>query len=155
MPLSDGDPAESWDVWMRVITNGNYWKKDGTLHNSAFKGKGALSTSEESRPWSHELSGRLLSLINDVQQESADFCRAHNKDFHGIMYQTVENLRAEVHGFPTDVRYTPKSTDPAHGDFVTFNTTDADLPAIRDWLQDFIKALKPDNVAAICALRRK
>jgi hypothetical protein len=152
MTPSDGDPAEPWDVWTRVITNQEYWKKDGTLHNSAFSGKGAIAVPETERPWSHELSGRLLSLITNLQQESAGFCAGMNKQFAGVMFQTVENLRSVASGFPTDVVHTP-SDDAAHGDVIAFGTTDEDRFILRDWLQDFIQYVRPNLLAAVEALR--
>src|SRR5262245_58082192 len=123
MPLRDGDPAELSDVWTRVLTNNGYWKKDGTLHNSAFGGKAIAPPNEKNRPWAHELSGRLLSLIKNLEKESSEFCVAFKCEFAGIMFQKVENLRSEVSGFRTDVIYTPKDADIAHSDFVSFGTT--------------------------------
>jgi hypothetical protein len=43
MALIEDTPAEPWDVWSRVITSSDYWKKDGTLHNNAFKGRAAFA----------------------------------------------------------------------------------------------------------------
>jgi hypothetical protein len=153
MALHDGEPADAWDVWTRVITDNNYWKDDGTLHNSAFGGK-AIAAPTKVRSWTHELSGRLLSLITDLEQESIAFCTAVQRDFAGIMFQKVENLRSSASGFHTDVVYTPKVHDNAHGDFVAFDTTDENRFEIRDWLQDFIQHVRPDKLSAVETLRQ-
>jgi hypothetical protein len=153
MALADGDPAETWDTWTRVITSEAYWKKDGTLHNKAFSGK-AFAVPETDRPWSHELSGRLLSLVVNLQQESSDFCARIEKQFSGIMFQKVEKLRSNTSGFQTDVVYTPYLEDTAHGDFASFGTSDEDLSGLRDWLQDVIQCMRPEMVSAIEALRQ-
>jgi hypothetical protein len=150
MPLKAGDPAEADDVWLRVITNKDYWRHDGRLHNSAFGGKGGFSPSQNC-PWTHELSGRLLSLVQNLRQECIDFC---GDRFAGVMFQKVENLRSEDSGWPTDVYYTPKDYDNAHADFVSFKTKDKiDYYEVRDWLQDFIQHVKPDKLEAVEALR--
>jgi hypothetical protein len=67
------------------------------------------------RKWSHELSGRLLSLVVDLQKESKDYCDRRKRPFAGIMYQNVEALRTKIDDkFSTDVRYTPLAEDAAH-----------------------------------------
>jgi hypothetical protein len=151
MSLKAGDPADESDVWLRVVTNENYWKADGTLHNKAFGG-GAFSPSKD-LPWRHELSGRLLSLIKNLEQECIDFC---GQKFAGVMFQTVVNLRSKGSGFSTDVYYTPTERDEAHSDFVIFGIEDKDdIFQVRDWLQDFVQYVKPQRLAAVEALRRK
>ena len=70
MPLSDGDPADAADVWLRVITNANHVRKDGKLNHQAFKG--AMTSPDTARGWQHELSGRLKSLIGDVEAEGLE-----------------------------------------------------------------------------------
>lgn len=157
MPLAHGDPAEIWDVWTRVITDKRYWKTDGSgkLHNRAFGGK-AFAPPYNRSPWTYELSGRILSMIEYLERESMDFCKRVEKDFAGVMYQNVENLRSDGSGFPTDVIYTPYDQDSAHADVAVYNAAgEAHVFAVRDWLQDLIKCVKPDDLAVICALRQK
>jgi hypothetical protein len=153
--LKDGDPAQAWNVWIRVITDCNYWKKDGTLHNKAFTGKGGFMPPLKARPWSHELSGRLLSLVTNLREESMAFCEGLKRDFAGIMFQHVEGLRSQRSGFPTDVIYTPVvAADEAHSDLtVKHAVTEDDLRELRDWLQDNIFYVKPDKLSAVCTLR--
>lgn len=152
MPLADGDSAESGDVWTRVITSADYWRKDGRLHNNAFRGKAIAQSTD--RPWQHELSGRLLSLVKHLGDESKEFCAKHSREFHGVMFQTAENIKSEASGFPTDAIYTPKSDDEAHGDVVSFKTTSDNLADVRDWLQDFIQAVGPSKIDAVCSMRK-
>ena len=71
------------------------------------------------------------------------------------MYQNVENLRSDGSGFPADVIYTPYAEDNAHSDVAVYNASNKeDIFAVRDWLQDFIQYVKPDQTAAVCALRQ-
>jgi len=150
--LTDGDVAEENDTWLRVITSEHYWKKDGTLHNSAFSG-GAIACSSEARPWNMELSGRLLSMVQDIDTESKEFCQKLDRPFVGLMFQTVENLSK---GFivRTGVYYTPNE-DYAHSDFAVFaHMNRSMMHQLRDWLQDFIQCVKPEKAAVtINALR--
>jgi hypothetical protein len=160
MALVDGDPAATWDVWTRVITSDDYWTKDGKLHNRAFSGR-AFAPPDGSRAWTVELSGRLLSIIGDLESESRDFCANLGRNFSGIMFEHVGNLRGEVGGFPVDVIYTPfeevgGNGDKAHADFVIFRATDkADITAVRDWLQDLVRCVKPEQLATVRALREE
>jgi hypothetical protein len=153
MSLADGDPAPAVDTWSRIITNAKHWRKDGKVHNKAFTGS-AISPPDQARPWSHELSGRLLSLIGDLRVESEGFCAAFKKTFEGLVYQEVANLRGSISDvIQRDVRYTPLDRDNAHSDFVTIGSTDANLAEVRDWLQDNLLAVRPADVAAIECLR--
>jgi hypothetical protein len=157
MGIAAGEPADIGDVWLRVITLQKYWKADGTLHNSAFGGR-AIAPPDPARPWGLELSGRLLSLIKNIKAESKALCEAP-REFAGIMYQTIENLRSEgdaYHrptGCRTDVFYTPKEDDKAHADLAIYGSTVENKFAIRDWLQESIQCVRPDKCEVIEALR--
>jgi hypothetical protein len=157
MPNVKGEPADVRETWFRVITDENYWKKDGTLKNSAFGGK-AISPPDPARPWSHELSGNLLSLVNDVRGHCVAFCGAK---LAGIMYQRVENLRGEQIVRRDDgtrpmiginVIYTPQASNEAHADLVSYGTAE-DKYRLRDWLQDIVQCVRSDKVEAIEPLR--
>jgi hypothetical protein len=150
MALSDGEPAEPADIWLRVITNERYIRADGRLNNQAFKG--AIAPPDIRRTWSHELSGRLKSLINDIAAESLQFCGVRQKPFVGVMHAVVSALRTQIDNrITTDACYTPKPDDGAHADFVTFDSVDDDLPRIRDWLQEIVKVARANAVSAIGA----
>ncbi|WP_214476055.1 hypothetical protein [Mesorhizobium sp. dw_380] len=155
MALNAGDGADAADYWLRVLTNTDYWKADGTLHNAAFGGKAIGQP--DARPWSIEFSGRLLSLVKDVEKEAIEFC-GDKMPFAGVMYQSVENLRtdgsAAIPSFPTNVIYTPKDSDPAHGDLVAYGPSVEHKYALRDWLQDIIQAVLPDKCNVVEQLRR-
>jgi hypothetical protein len=157
MAVKSGEPAEATDVWMRVLTDKNFLKKDGLLHNKAFTGK-AIAEPKPPREWTLEFSGRLLSLVKEVETESAAFCEPP-MTFAGIIFQTVENLRSDGNSFHrnsgcrTDVIYTPKPKDVAHADLVAFGPSVEHRYLMRDWLQDFIQYASPGNCAIIEALR--
>ena|ERR1700674_1114649 len=159
MPLTDGDPAEQHDVWTRIIIVADHWNSDGTIHNGAFSGRNVISRASAHRHWAHELSGSLLSFIPHLRSHIEDFCATYQREFHGTMFQIVENLRTagtaypRQSPFPTDVRYTPLPDNNAHSDLVTFHTTDDHRHEIRDWLQEMIQAVKPDRLIAVCSMR--
>jgi hypothetical protein len=158
MPPQPGAPADLTDVWLRVLTSADYWKKsDGTLHNSAFSGS-AIAPPTDQRPWTLEMSGRLLSFVRNLEEESITFCTPP-RVFAGLMYQTVENLRSGGNSFhvntgcPTDVIYTPIGGDGAHADLVAYGPTHANRYLIRDWLQEFIQCIRPHDCAVVEQLR--
>lgn len=148
MPLADGDPAEAWDTWLRVITDRKYVKSDGTLSNNAFSGKRVIASPAKPRPWSIELSGALLSMIDDLYSYGHSFCGVR---FAGYMFQLAGKLRNP--DLATDVIYTP-TADPAHADLVSYRLTIESKYALRDWLQDSIRCVGPDDLGAIDALRQ-
>lgn len=142
MPLKEGDLAGSSDVWLRVLTNPDYITKEGKVHNRAFGGK-AIAPPTAKKPYSLEFSGRLLSLVKDVEKESADFCKNPPLKYMGVIYQLVEKIRnegkSEKPGFRTDVVYTPiKDRDEAHADVVAYDLTTENKYLLRDWLQEVI-----------------
>ena len=158
MAVLPGESAEDADVWMRVLTNSDYIKSDGTVHNSAFSGKRAIAPPADQHPWSLEISGRLLSLVASVESESRAFCSSPMV-FAGLIYQTVENLRSNANGSPkslgcvTDVFYTPKNGDAAHADLVSYGPDVDHKHLLRDWLQDFIQCVPSSRCGVIEALR--
>src|SRR5690242_15889092 len=89
------------DTWLRPITNRTHLKKNGKLHHSALVG--ALDPPENSsQPWSHELSGRLLSIATDIvadaqrrvqRQREANPDAASIFDFHAVVHIVAEQIR--------------------------------------------------------------
>ena len=149
MPLADGDPAEPADTWLRVITNDDYIKKDGTLAKNAFGGK-AIAPPDPPRPWSLALSGGLLSLIADLQKYGTDFC---GDAFVGYMFHKVEDLRNADHA--TDVIFTPIiPRDPAHADHVAYHLTVESKYLLQEWLQNIMLYVRQDRLDALEALRQ-
>jgi hypothetical protein len=71
------------------------------------------------------------------------------------MYKDVLSLRRTLEdGIDSDVRYTPLDHDAAHSDFVAFScSTEADLQSLRDFLQETVKAIRPENTASVELLR--
>jgi len=71
------------------------------------------------------------------------------------MYKDVLSLRVTLEeGIDSDVRYTPLDYDNAHSDFVAFRcSTEADRQSLRDFLQETVKAIKPENTASVELLR--
>jgi hypothetical protein len=161
MPLSDGDPADNDDTWFRVLTDKRYVYADGRLHNKAFTGKAiARPKPEKNRDWTHEISGRLLSLVGDVGKEANEFCDAMTnatgrpKDFSGIAHSVVSALRTQYGHVSIDVCYTPLDHDKAHADIAFYKSIDDDKEMLIDWLQTVLKAIRPDQLAALNDKRR-
>ena len=99
MSLSDGDPAPDSDVWFRIATHERHIVR-GRVHHSAFGGNAiATPAKEKNRPWTRELSGRLRSLVGNVEEEAHAFCRAQSllgggeKTFSGVIYIRVAMAR--------------------------------------------------------------
>jgi hypothetical protein len=149
MPLADGDHAEAWDTWLRVVTDERYFKSDGTLANNAFSGGRVISPPDPLRPWSLEISGALLSMIPDLRAYADAFC---GDKFAGYMFQKVENLRDDTNA--TDVIYTPRVGDSAHADLVAYHLEVENKYVLRDWLQDSIQCVRPDQIDVIYVLRQ-
>ena len=143
MPPKDGEPADPDDVWLRNVTDKKHVRADGKPTSNAFTGR-AISPRAEGRPWDHELSGRLLSFTMDFEAEGRKYCEDRNKSFIGVLYAKVERVRCEANGIKTDVYYTPiPDVDEAHGDLTMAGTTDDNLGAVRDWLQEVLRVSKP------------
>ena len=149
MPLPDGE------VWLRELTNRDYLKRDGTVHRQALKSP-AISAADE-KSWSHELSGRALSQAGDVASHGqASAQRARDKfaskglavpskiDFIGVAFSRSEELRSE-HPLHTDTVFTPND-DPAHADFVVYNSNDEDIDAIIGFLQSKLKTASVNDL---------
>ena len=146
MPLNPGDCAEPQNTWLRMITNPNYLKNDGTIHHSAFRGK-AISPPDANKAWALELSGALLSLVPDLLTYGQMQC---GDRFLGFMFQGVENLRNQE--LATDVVFTPTS-DEAHADLVAYHLQEANKRKMEDWLQDFVQLASLNNLQIIDARR--
>jgi len=159
-------PADDCDVWLRALTDRKHvYEKteDGrstlSLHNRALKGK-AIGPPTEKRPWSIEVSGKLLSLIANVVSEGESFIeqiKATKPDavFQGYAYSTVGKIREVRLNFPhpsVDVMATPKANNPTHADAVMNLDSEAsgdDLEKaksmLRDWLQEVLEVVRPNE----------
>ena len=80
--MADGDRASDDDCWFRVITDTRWINSDGSLAEQALKGN-KLGPPKTLRPWSHELSGRLLSLVSDVAGDSIRFVEKVRSGLNG------------------------------------------------------------------------
>jgi hypothetical protein len=134
--LRDGDSAYGPDTWLRNILNDSH-RRGPRVHHSALTTK-MIAPPDEPRPWSHEFSGRLLSLTTNVVEEGQAFCRNFGKPFIGVMRAKVRSLRPRIpdSNIRTDIVYTPKDQDSAHTDFVCFGADPTDHDIIKDFLQD-------------------
>ena len=153
--MNEGDPADLSDVWLRILTSRKYVTKGVQVHNRAFGGK-AIAPPAESKPYSLEISGRLLSFVKDVEKESREFCKP-NQEYSGVIYQVVKEIRNDGAsanpGFRTDVFFTPKPHDCAHADVAAFGPTIEECYLLRDWLQDIIRYAPPGNCHEVEKLR--
>lgn len=147
------------ECWYRVLTNRSHLTKARTIHYQALKGR--VFSLSVGKPWTHELSGRLVSLSGNIAAEAAERVEAIRGSlaaqgrpvpsgitFSGIACATGSVLRTTPLGMvPTDVVYTPASSDSAHSDFVTYQTSsDEDLDPIRAWLMKVLHVIAPPDV---------
>lgn len=68
--LTEGEPVPDGECWYTVLTNDRHITSAGTVHAQALKGR-RIATST-GMPWSHEMSGRLVSLSGDIAAIEAD-----------------------------------------------------------------------------------
>lgn len=157
--LTLGHPVPDPECWFRVLTNKKHVTRDGTVHHQALKGNAFAFAGNKA--WTHELSGRLVCLANDIVIE-AEFMvskvRQGFRDrgesvpsdirFMGVACATAHELRhTEGCVLQRDVMYTPLPEDSAHSDFVTFATaTSSDLEPVCDWLIKLLRVVRPENI---------
>ena len=127
------------ECWSRALTNSDYITADKTVHISALKGRGGLSITER-LPWSHELSGRLVSMVEDFATETAERIEAMKRrmvaegkkvpskiGYAGVAFARAVEMRS-IAGLLADVIYTPNSADTAHSDvLIQHNEDDRDI----------------------------
>jgi hypothetical protein len=69
--FQENAPVQNGECWYRVLTNARHITKDGSVQAQALKGRGT-PIAINGKPWSHELSGRIISLSGDVAAIEAD-----------------------------------------------------------------------------------
>jgi hypothetical protein len=167
-PLA-GTPVSRDECWYTVLTNTDYVTTDGTLHYQAVKGKPFKAAANKS--WTHELSGRLVSLAGDAAAIADD---ARNRLANvrqgyldrgetipskmivvGVACARVAEITTTPANVPRiEVIYTPQVQDTAHSDIVTYKTvTNDDLDPVRFWLRQRLRIVRgPDfqNLIASC-----
>lgn len=159
--MKDGDRADDADCWLRNVINAKHARR-GVLHHSALKGQLKAPSPSRNRPWSHELSGRLLSRTNDPRVEGESYCAERIKEkvergeivsstikFVGVAAALVSTLR-QVNGItPVDIIYTPREGDEAHADLVALSASDGQISALVDWLQEQLRVLPAESLSDI------
>lgn len=158
--LQPDEPVPDDCCWYRVLTNKSHVTSEGTVHYQALKGL-AFKASVE-KPWAHELSGRLVSLVNDALAEAHAQVAVIHQNFRrqgkpvpskiclaGVACATAQELRGTSSPvIRTDAIYTPQATDMAHSDFVTYGTeSDADIDPVRDRLRASLHVIQPTDIA--------
>lgn len=158
--LNPDDSVPAHECWYRVLTNSSHITRDGTVHYQALK-RQAFRPPKDQKPWAHELSGRLVSLVDDIVGEAeAQIVKIHenftrkNKHvpskirFVGIACATAAEVRAVVlPAITIDVVYSPLSKDTAHANIVTYQTaSDEDLDPVRDWLRETLRVIEPQDI---------
>ena len=159
--LTPENPVPDNECWYRLLTNRDFVTRDGTVHYQALKGKAFRSSDQ--KPWAHELSGRIASLVKDIVVEAESQIKriqqgfAHRNQpipskirFVGIACATASDLRSiSTQVFATDVIYTPLPTDSAHSDFVTYETnSNEDLDPVRFLLMETLNVIEPNEIGS-------
>jgi hypothetical protein len=158
--LGPDDPLPDCECWYRLLTNRDHVTRAGTVHYQALK-RGAFRPPEGNKRWTHELSGRISSIVTDICADAESVIEAIRRRFDqrgqpvpskirftGVACATAAELRRT--GEPakaTDVVYSPLPTDTAHSNFVTYDTvSDDDLDPIRHWLMNVLRVIEPENI---------
>jgi hypothetical protein len=164
--LAHGDAADAADCWFRNITDLRWINDDGTISEQALKGR-AIAPAPPQMPWAYEMSGRLLSLVVDVEADGRSFVeviRTKQKkpsktlQFAGVAHASVGQLGWETSSklqtctYHTPVDFPVEFADPAHSDFtVTGPVEESDLDEIRTKLQAVLKVLGAGNCNSLRA----
>jgi hypothetical protein len=153
-------PVPGSECWYRLLTNTDHVTRDGTVHYQALK-RGAFQPPPEQKPWAHELSGRMASLVANVSDDAETVIEDIRNRFvqqgkplpskicfAGLACAVSSELRTVTAlDIATDVVYSPLLEDHAHSNFVTYNTAaDEDLDPVRDWLRTILRVIKPQDV---------
>lgn len=159
------EPVVDGECWFRVLTNTDYVTSDNTVHYQALK-KSAFRESD-GKPWSHEMSGRLVALAGKVDdivahaesraQQIRERLTAQGKPvprkigFVGVACATVREICDQSECLtPRNVVYTPLADDSAHSDLVTFQTTsDEELDPVRNWLMAGLRVVRGTDVVRL------
>ena len=144
-----------------MLTNSSHVTRDGTVHYQALKG--GVFEAPDQKPWAHELSGRITSLVVDIVGEAearvgeirATYIQKKKSvprkiRFAGVACATASELRAPtMPTITTDVVYSPLPEDAAHANFVTYQTiSNEDLNPVRNWLKETLRVIKPQDINA-------
>jgi hypothetical protein len=152
-------PAPDGECWYRLLTNEDHVTTDGTVHYQALKGR-AFQPPREQKPWSHELSGRLASLVTNITADAeAAMERIRHAyirrgqpipgkiRFSGVACAVASELRLVIAGIPIDVVYSPLTDDDAHSNVVTYQTASNDvLDPVRHWLMQTLRVIEPQDI---------
>ena len=161
-----GAPTSDQECWYTVLTNSGHVTADKTLHYQAVKGNRLREAINKA--WSHELSGRLISLAGDAAAILHD-ARNRLANVHqgyidrgqtipskiiltGVACATASEIRATPPNVPRiDVVYTPiMPSDPAHSDIVTYQAaTKDDLDLVRDWLIRTLRVIQGESFESL------
>jgi hypothetical protein len=161
--LAEKAAVPSDECWYTVLTNSRHITAEGSVHSQALKGKRISAAIQ--RTWAHEMSGRLVSLSGDIAAIEADARQrvsdaqlrysasnngkiASNIMFIGVACARAGGLRGIIKNqITSDVIYTPQQPhDMGHSDVAFFNSTEADLEDIRDWLLPRLRGIRPQRL---------
>ncbi|HJE25526.1 MAG TPA: hypothetical protein K8W01_17895 [Methylorubrum populi] len=160
--LPDGcSLADENDIWLRHIIEAKATRvEEPRLKAQYIQRKLELVTD---RPWQAEISGRLLSIANDVSEKAEAAANASESEsikFRHVASVAVATVRQNK---LLDVVHEPKKDDPAHSNIVAYNVPMAPLlndQAVPKVSQEFIKKLcdsfrvdDADNLTALHAMR--
>lgn len=107
--------AEDWDYWLRHVIEGDSIR----TKEPRVKVKYLENRLEEvaERPWTRELSGRILSKATNIEQSANQAAAAQGMKFRHVIYVNV----AAVRQLPEmDVFEEQTGEDPAHANLVAY-----------------------------------
>jgi hypothetical protein len=158
--LTPGTSVPDAECWSRALTNSDHVTAGGTVHLQALKGNAFSACTLPN--YSHELSGRLVSLGGDIAraaQERVDAARnnflAAGKrvpskiQFMGVGCATTAEMRAPMNPpAPSDVIYTPNIDDNAHSDFIVNAASPDVLDSVRAEVSRRLRLVRPQDITA-------
>jgi hypothetical protein len=168
VPLVEGEFVGDDECWIRVFLERDR-TSSGRLHHSALKGRGAF-TASVAKPWSHELSGRVVSVAGseaEIVQHAEAFLDRVRQGFInagkavpskirlvGWICGPVKVLKEQFpNAVRSDVAFTPiAGGDQAHADLVAIDADhDSKLDPIRAHLLKVLRVVETSEAASLIA----
>jgi hypothetical protein len=163
--LNAGDPADDGDTWLRPVTNSKHLRRGGGVHHAAFK-KWLEPPDDPQAGWKLEVSGQLLSLIDNIVDEAQKRVTDQQEKFRakgervpsvlqfcGVLCENV----ARIGSLPLlncDVIFDPKPKDFAHANLVVRDKGLDEILTVIDALLTSLTWVPKDQIADVALLRR-
>lgn len=156
--MKAGEPADDADTWLRAVTNYSHVRQ-GRIHHAEAK-KWLSPPDDPQAKWKLEISGELLSLVDDIVGRARERVAAQQEklkaagkpvpsvlQFCGILHAKAKVIRS-VTGLKCDVIYDPQPNSDAHANLVVLDKGPDDILTVVATLLDTLVWVPQDQVSA-------